>query len=176
MQNCFVFVVACDESSCVWLQADLTFVFLFSLLFFCARFINARRRIVQPMIDQSNRAGKKKINPADIQYSTASIPFLPRNLDTLSKSFAGMHIMPGAQIFLEGRLISTPPKIAFYSLLFLSLPSSPFAFSQWDVFSSGAGRLLIDSNWRFPSLSGERGILALSLWIANWTQEECQRC
>jgi len=26
--------------------------------FICFRFINARRRIVQPMIDQSNRAGK----------------------------------------------------------------------------------------------------------------------
>jgi hypothetical protein len=28
------------------------------ILFFVLRFINARRRIVQPMIDQSNRAGK----------------------------------------------------------------------------------------------------------------------
>lgn len=27
--------------------------------YFCFRFINARRRIVQPMIDQSNRAGKR---------------------------------------------------------------------------------------------------------------------
>ena len=28
------------------------------LFFLCFRFINARRRIVQPMIDQSNRAGE----------------------------------------------------------------------------------------------------------------------
>ena len=28
--------------------------------FVCCRFINARRRIVQPMIDQSNRAGKSR--------------------------------------------------------------------------------------------------------------------
>lgn len=61
MQNCFVFVEARDESFCVWMRRDLTFAFLFSMFIFSsARFINARRRIVQPMIDQSNRAGKKK--------------------------------------------------------------------------------------------------------------------
>lgn len=33
-------------------------IFFFLFLFNIYRFINARRRIVQPMIDQSNRAGK----------------------------------------------------------------------------------------------------------------------
>lgn len=32
-----------------------------NVLFFFYRFINARRRIVQPMIDQSNRAGKSPV-------------------------------------------------------------------------------------------------------------------
>lgn len=32
---------------------------------FSSRFINARRRIVQPMIDQSNRAGKSEDESAD---------------------------------------------------------------------------------------------------------------
>ncbi len=36
-----------------------------SFLFFLNRFINARRRIVQPMIDQSNRAGKLRVNGSD---------------------------------------------------------------------------------------------------------------
>lgn len=35
---------------------------------FCSRFINARRRIVQPMIDQSNRAGECEKN----QWSTCT--------------------------------------------------------------------------------------------------------
>lgn len=48
-------------------EVDLTFIpsLCFSLpfsFFLSARFINARRRIVQPMIDQSNRAGKKNSN------------------------------------------------------------------------------------------------------------------
>lgn len=40
----------------------LTFYFL-CLLFILCRFINARRRIVQPMIDQSNRAGESLQKP-----------------------------------------------------------------------------------------------------------------
>lgn len=35
---------------------------LFLFFQWISRFINARRRIVQPMIDQSNRAGKLNIN------------------------------------------------------------------------------------------------------------------
>lgn len=36
-------------------------LFFFSHCYFFCRFINARRRIVQPMIDQSNRAGKSPL-------------------------------------------------------------------------------------------------------------------
>lgn len=147
---------------------------LLSVFFLSARFINARRRIVQPMIDQSNRAGKKKKenNPANVQYSTASPTFLSSAQGHPFQQILYWHAHHAwSPDFCKG-----VPYIYFYSLLFLSLPSSPFPFSQWDVFSSGAGHLLIDSNWRFPSLSGERGILALSLWITNWTQEECQKC
>lgn len=32
------------------------------IMFFFSRFINARRRIVQPMIDQSNRAGRAALH------------------------------------------------------------------------------------------------------------------
>lgn len=53
----------------------LTFYFL-CLLFLLCRFINARRRIVQPMIDQSNRAGKS----AEPSFPTAAgltVVFIP---------------------------------------------------------------------------------------------------
>ena len=39
--------------------------YIFSFCFSKKRFINARRRIVQPMIDQSNRAGKLPVNGSD---------------------------------------------------------------------------------------------------------------
>ncbi|CAF4689983.1 unnamed protein product, partial [Rotaria socialis] len=39
-------------------------------------FINARRRIVQPMIDQSNRAGKLKINAGE-DVDGKNIAFIP---------------------------------------------------------------------------------------------------
>lgn len=45
----------------------LTFAYFLCLLFILCRFINARRRIVQPMIDQSNRAGKSLQQPPHSQ-------------------------------------------------------------------------------------------------------------
>ena len=46
--------------SCLWQQGAFNTLFTFLFTFFVSpivRFINARRRIVQPLIDQSNRAG-----------------------------------------------------------------------------------------------------------------------
>lgn len=43
------------------------------ILFFFSRFINARRRIVQPMIDQSNRAGKAAV-PSVFSVINTSFP------------------------------------------------------------------------------------------------------
>lgn len=124
------------------------------------RFINARRRIVQPMIDQSNRAGKKN-KKEQLTYSgeiLLSLFFFPG-----MKTPFPNPLLPCTTCleprFLKGCPTPTPPRKTPSA----PSPSSPFPFSQCDVFSSGAGCLLIDSNWRFPSLSGERGILALFL-------------
>ncbi len=46
--------VACDEKGILILYLHFLFTFFVSPI---VRFINARRRIVQPLIDQSNRAG-----------------------------------------------------------------------------------------------------------------------
>lgn len=47
----------CCSADCL-LLSSLLFVVSQLIVVCCCRFINARRRIVQPMIDQSNRAGK----------------------------------------------------------------------------------------------------------------------
>ena len=42
------------------------------------RFINARRRIVQPMIDQSNRAGPQNGTPGNFSPDTMGYPGVPQ--------------------------------------------------------------------------------------------------
>jgi hypothetical protein len=46
-----------DDSKILSLYCSENEIYLHPFSFFVQRFINARRRIVQPMIDQSNRAG-----------------------------------------------------------------------------------------------------------------------
>lgn len=46
-----------SELCCVHLRSCVVLIFFSCSRLICRRFINARRRIVQPLIDQSNRAG-----------------------------------------------------------------------------------------------------------------------
>ncbi len=61
---------------------------LFDLFDCIFRFINARRRIVQPMIDQSNRAGKLPINEHDQRQKSSSncSPTVSKRSKHLNKS------------------------------------------------------------------------------------------
>ena len=56
--------------------------------FICFRFINARRRIVQPMIDQSNRAGKTNpLQPTNIytySYNTRDTYYIVPSITGIS--------------------------------------------------------------------------------------------
>lgn len=71
-------------------KVNLKFISSLLSLSLPARFINARRRIVQPMIDQSNRAGKiknrdkKQNDPANLHES---IPNPHLSLQHLIRTF-----------------------------------------------------------------------------------------